>query len=362
MSHSPPLVWHEAIGAQIRAGAYQDHAASTYSLAATALQEGRGEDAAALANYTVQEGLEAYELFTDWAVQIRAFMAERGVEEKVLAGEAARIAGLVAGADGAPFDGDAGWARYKAQIADFAARCAAGAGVEVLPLLDAARNTWRETHDRLCDVVYGWVDATARHLGEEVIGALWDALMAPMYAYYVRYDTDNNPWARSFDLLMHYALEGLRGHLSGPGRMGALEVVEEADRWAIRFAPCGSGGRTLRDDPDSGTGPRQEAPYHFGVTQKAHDWAWNKTGICLYCVHCCALNERMPIARFGYPTRVVEPPVWPRDRNASTCTWYVYKHPSLVPDEIYRRVGAVKPAQIGGAAQRAAAAPAQEEA
>ncbi len=347
------LVHHDAIGARVRAGSYADHAASTYSLAARALHDGRGAEAAELARYTVQEALEAYELFSEWSQTIPAFMAERGVAPDVIAAETARLAGLLTLPDGTPFDGDAGWASYRTQIEDFARRAEAGAGAEALAMLDGARTTWRDTHDRLCDAVYGWIDAASRHLGEAIVGPLWDMLMQPMYDYYVRYDLDNHPWPRSFDLLMHYALEGMRGHLTGPGRMGDLEVIEEEDRWAIRFDPCGSGGRTLRDDPDTGTGPRTEAPYGFGVTQEPHDWSWNKTGICLYCVHCCQLNERMPIARFGYPTRVVEPPVWPAARSGAKCTWYVYKHPSLVPDEVYRRVGAVKPARLGGKAQRA---------
>lgn len=347
-----PLVHHPVMNAMIRAGSYADHAVSTYTLAEAALREGRGRDAAELARYTVQEALEAYELFTQWCRDIPELLKARGVSAQMIAADADRLAGLLALKDGTPFDGDAGWARYKALIEDFARHAEANAVPHAASSLDEARAVWRDTHDRLCDGVYFWIDAAARHLGEDFTGELWDVLMSPMYDYYVRYDIDTHPWARSFDLLMHYALEGLRGHLSGPGRRGDIEVVEEADRWAIRFNPCGSGGRTMRDDPDTGTGPRIEPPYGFGVTKEPHDWSWNKKGICLYCVHCCQLNERMPMRRFGYPTRVVEPPVWPQARNGTKCTWYVYKDPALVPEEIYRRVGAVKPARLGSSAQK----------
>jgi len=346
-----PLVHHPAIGARIRAGSYAGHAASTYALAAAAAREGRHKDAAELARYCVQEALEAHELFTAWRKEIPEFIASRGIAREIIAADAARLASLLAGPDGSAFDGDAGWVRYKALIEDFATAAEAGRGDP--QLLDRAREVWRDTHDRLCDGVYFWVDAAARHLGEDITGELWDVLMQPMYDYYVRYDIDVHPWARSFDLLMHYALEGLRGHLTGPGRTGSIEVIEEEDRWALRFDPCGSGGRALRDDPDTGTGPRMEAPWNLGVTTKEHDWSWNKKGICLYCVHCCQLNERMPIRRFGYPTRVVDPPVWPASRNGTKCTWYIYKDPALVPEEIYRRVGAAKPQQLGGTAQAA---------
>ncbi len=345
-----PLVEHPATGAKVRAGNYADHATSSYELAGAALREGRGGDAADLARYTVQEALEAYELFTAWCREVPDFLAARGVPSAVIAAETARLTSLLAGPDGSAFDGDAGWARYCGLIEDYAAGAEAARCDPAL--LEQAREVWRDTHDRLCDGVYFWIDSAARHLGEEITGELWDVLMQPMYDYYIRYDTDLHPWARSFDLLMHYALEGLRGHLCGPGRKGSIEVIEETDRWALRFDPCGSGGRTLRDDPDSGAGPRMEPPWNLGVTTKPHDWAWNKTGICFYCVHCCQLNERMPMRRFGYPTRVVEPPVWPEARAGGKCTWYVYKDPALVPDEIYRRVGAVRPGRLGGAAQR----------
>lgn len=346
-----PLVHHPAIGAKVRAGSYADHAASTYALAAEALAEGRGGDAAELARYTVQEALEAHELFTAWCREIPDLLAARGVAPGAIAADAARLAALRAGPDGAEFDGDAGWALYRRLVEDFAEAAEAGRGDPAL--LDRAREVWRDTHDRLCDGVYFWIDAAARRLGEEITGEIWDVLMQPMYDYYIRYDTDLHPWPRSFDLLMHYALEGLRGHLTGPGRTGSIEVVEEADRWALRFDPCGSGGRTLRDDPDTGAGPRIGPPWNLGVTTRPHDWSWNKAGICLYCVHCCQLNERMPMRRFGYPTRVVEPPVWPEARNGGKCTWYIYKDPALVPEAIYRRVGAAKPRRLGGAAQKA---------
>jgi len=338
-----PLVLHEAIGYKIRAGSYLDHARSTYTLASEALAKGKFDDAADLAQYTIREAQEAYDLFTQWIDDIPRYMREHGVSEAELEKATTRIAGVLRSKTGLLFDGHVGWHRYKDLIGKVGEACAKRRAEDAGRFLEGARQVWRDTHDRLCDGVYAWIDAVSRTLGEDEIGVLWDNLLAPMYGYYVRYDTGVNPWPRSFDTLLHVALEGLRGHLSGPGRQGDLEVEEQEDRWAIRFNPCGSGGRAMRDDPDSGTGPRIEPPYEFGVTTRPHDWSWNKKGICLYCVHCCVLNERMPIRRFGYPTRVVEPPIWPEARTGTKCTWYIYKDPSLVPDEIYRRTGGRKP-------------------
>lgn len=350
---SSPLVDHPLMDYPIRGGTFLDHQTSTYTLAETAVREGRFADAADLGRYTVREAVEAHELYRDWIAQIPVYLREHGLTDAEIAAECARVEALVALPGGVRFDPDAGWAAYQAGIEAFAAACAAERGADALALLEGAREIWRDTHDRKCDWVYGLLDVAARRLGEGCIGDLWDVLMAPMYEYYGRYDVDVHPWPRSFELLMQIALEALRGHLSGPGRRGDIEVFEEEDRWGMRFDPCGSGGRTYRDDPEAGVGPRMEAPFNYAVTTGEHDWAWNKKGVCLYCAHCCELMERVPIQKFGYPARVVDPPTWPDGRAGKKCTWYVYKDPSLVPEEIYRRVGETKPAVLGGRARAA---------
>ena len=104
--------------------------------------------------------------------------------------------------------------------------------------LERARLLWLETHDRGCDLVYGMLDLVVRHLGERRIGPLWDELMAPMYETYDVYDTATHPWPRSMHRLILIAALSLRGHLSGPGRMGAIEIVQRStDRWVLSFDP-----------------------------------------------------------------------------------------------------------------------------
>ena len=253
---------------------------------------------------------------------------------------------LLAGEAGESFDIHAGWAAYRAAIADVEAACGAGDAAAAREHLERARTLWLETHDRGCDLVYGMLDLVVRHLGERRIGPLWDELMAPMYETYDVYDSATHPWPRSMHRLILIAALSLRGHLSGPGRMGAIEITwRSTDRWVLSFDPCGSGGRTYRDDDPKG--PRMEPPYGFAVTTEAHDWAWAKKGVCVYCVHCCQLNQRMPIRRFGYPTRVIDPPTWPEARQGGVCRWSVYKDPALVPEQAYTSVGYEKPAAAG---------------
>lgn len=349
---SSPLQTHPGLGYRIRKGTWLDHQVSTYTLAEQAIAGHRFGDAGELGRYTIREALEAHELYRDWLAQTEAFILDRGVSQEDMAAEQDRIARLLTLPDGAAFDPEAGWATYTGLIEQFATACAQEAGDKALSLLEDARQTWRLTHDRKHDWLCFLITFAADRLGEDQVGPLWDALLAPSYKFYERYDVEANPWPGSAELLVQIMAEALRGHLSGPGRRGDIEFIDEGHRIGFRFSPCGSGGRTFQDDPDDGVGPRIEPPYSFGVTREKHDWAWNKTGVCYYCAHCCAAMELEPIDMFGYPARVVDPPTWPEARSGAQCTWWVYKDPHDVPDEVYERVGRKKPARVGGSAVR----------
>jgi len=168
-------------------------------------------------------------------------------------------------------------------------------------------------------------------------------MMSDFYATRDAYAPAVRPWEDSRQALLTDAIAALRGHLSGQARMGEVDVAEESDRWVVSFDPCGSGGRTYRPDTTSDGIARMESPYNFAVTTSAHDWAWRQEGVCLYCVHCCQLQERIPIQRFGIPLRVIDPPTWPGSRNGGQCRWSIYKHPEDIPASAYTRVGLQKP-------------------
>lgn len=290
----------------------------------------------------------------------RRFLVREGLAPDLLGEEEGRVLGNLRMPDGSSFDLERGWSAFTSAIERFAEACEGARSREALTLLEEARETWRGSHDRACDWVYGLIDVAARRLGEDRVVDMWDEMMGELYASRDRYDVDRTPWSASAEALLLDTLETFRGHLSGPGRMGDVEVTEEPDRWVIRFEPCGTGGRTYRTDPEGGP-PRMEPPFNYAVTTRPHDWSWGKEGVCLYCVHCCQLQERVPIAKFGYPVRVVDPPVWPEARESGRCTWSVYKDPSLVPDEAYARVGEERPERLGSATRRVAGTTTQEE-
>ena len=326
----------------VRSGDLQEQGASTYRLAAGAVRDGGFPEAQELGTLLAHEAREGRELYPVFVDRAREFLLREGVAREQLSTAEERIQDLLRLPDGSPFDPELGWAAFDRQLDGFASACDARDETMALDHLEEARRVGRRTHDRACDWVYGMVDLCSRALGEDRVVDVWDHMMADLYATRDRYATSVRPWSDSVPTLVLDAATSLRGHWSGPDRAGEIEVEEQSDRWVLRFDPCGSGGRTYRPDEEEGTTPRMEPPYGFGVTTERHDWAWNERGVCLYCVHCCQLQERIPIQRLGHPVRVVDPPIWPSNGDAK-CSWTIYKDPSFVPDEAYRRVGARKP-------------------
>jgi hypothetical protein len=316
---------------------------STYALARRAITAGDAPEGARRIRQMLGEAAEGRELFPLFIERARRFLLGRGVTAAAVAGEEHRILSLL----GATADGALDMPRQWASTAEVAARaeqaCLAGDRRAASELVEELRSAWVTVHDRFCDIVCALFSLAAGELGESVVGAMWDDAIADMYPTRDEYGAERRPWAESVELLLADAAVSLRGHLSGPGRAGEVSLREEEDRWVFRFEPCGSGGRTMRADANADGAARVGPPFGFRVTTQEHDWAWRTKGVCLYCAHCCQLQERASITRLGYPVRVVEPPVWGTTEPRDYCTWSVYKDPQLVPAEAYRRVGATKP-------------------
>jgi hypothetical protein len=316
---------------------------STYALARRAIAAGDGSGAVRRIRQLLDEAAEGRELFPLFIDRARRFLTGHGVAAAAVSAEEGRILSLL-GADSADaLDMERQWAAVRQLAARAEQACLAADREAASGLVDQLRSSWMAVHDRFCDITCALFTLAARELGEPAIGAMWDDAIGDLYPSRDAYGTERRPWAESLPLLLADAAASLRGHLSGPGRTGEVSLREEEDRWVFRFDPCGSGGRTLRADANADGAARAGAPFGFGVTTGQHDWAWRTEGVCLYCVHCCQLQERAPIARLGYPVRVVEPPVWGTAEPRGYCTWSIYKDPRLVPDEAYRRVGATRP-------------------
>ncbi|WGX96678.1 hypothetical protein [Nocardioides sp. L-11A] len=326
-----------SLGRVTRTGSWAELGEGTFAAARRALAEGRSEDAARLVEVSLLEADELRDVYGSWPGTTVAWVRERGIDPAVLAAEEARLRRLLGQG---PEDGIAArWGDYVASAEHAATLCRTGGIADADAAVEAARVCWQGIHDDAVDLVSGMIDVAVRLVGEDALGELWDHLMADWYDVHERrYALASQPWTESARQLAVAVFDGFHAHLTGPDRSGAVEVIEEPDRIGFRFAPCGSGGRSLAAGITGGS-PRAAAPYGFAVTTQPHDWAWNKVGVCSYCVHCCQLNEVMPIDRLGYPTRVIDAPTWPATEENPSCTWWIYRDPALVPDAVYERVG-----------------------
>lgn len=342
MTDTPPpargLAFESFLGRDARTGSWQDLARGTYRVILEDVERGDREKAADLLRVTILEAEELHDIYGHWTDDVLDWLRARGITD--LDGDLARLRGLLG--DEA-FDGfEEGWQEYR-RLTDAAEDAVLAGDADAADRVERARAHWQRVHDGAVDALYGVLDLAVRRAGEDCLREIWDMLMGEWYdAHERRLDVRRQDWSESARQLRVAILDGFHAHLTGPERLGDVELIDEPDRWGFRFAPCGSGGRTMSDAASDG-GARPGPPYGFAVTTKRHDWAWNTEGICAYCVHCCLLNELVPIDRLGYPTRVIDAPVWPDDRADPRCTWWVYKDPSLVPDEVYARVGRRRP-------------------
>ena len=306
-------------GHAVRPGAWAEQAQPTPDRIEAALRDGRLNDAEVLGRHLITEAQEIHELYTAWAAAIPEILIQRGIAAEVVAEARERLSD-----DTGSCDPHADWQRFLDAIEAFAVGCAGGEASHG-GRLAAALEAWRAAHDHHRDLVAAWVHLAVEQLGEEHLGALWRELQADGIEAYDRYDLRRTPWEHSFPFVVQTAIEGMHGHLGGPRGRGEVQVTDHGDRVQLTFAPCGSGGRI-------------RAAERFGVTRQRHDWAWNETGVCHYCVHCCVLMQLEPIDRLGYPVRVIDPPLKP----GQSCSWTVYRDPADVPESAYRRVGRTK--------------------
>ncbi len=209
----------------------------------------------------------------------------------------------------------------------------AGDVTEAKRLLESFRFEQQIIQDIYVDWIWAMLTWVQRRVGEPEVETIMRETLGSWagerYANYLDL---------SFDERVALTVEGMRGHLSGPGRLGNIEVTDEGDRTVVAFDPCGSGGRARRGDPQRGIPSALERP-EFGFSEEAHDWTWGESGVCLYCSHCSLINETLPIERLGFPMRVTEYPKDPGDK----CRWILYRDPKEIPAEAYERVGKTKP-------------------
>ncbi|HKZ90782.1 MAG TPA: hypothetical protein VJZ50_01470 [Candidatus Limnocylindrales bacterium] len=352
------IAFSATLGRRIRAdSSWPDAAISTYVRAREAIEAGQWDRATGYVDFFVDEGAVIFGFFRGLIPDAITYLEARGVSRGELAELNRAILAMLDLPDGRPFVARRRWAEFQDEVRRCLVACGAKDRDGALAHLAQLKEIWRQVQDRDVDHLYGLLNEAVRRWGEPVVGEFWDAIIGPLFqSRYEKFDTRHKPWEDSLWTNVYLAFEAMRGHLVGPDRDGSMEFSEDETRYTWRFDPCGSGGRSMRGDAIEGSPPRMESPFEYGVTEGEHDFAWNKKGVCYYCVNCCVVMQLMPIDRFGYPVRVVEPPTYP-DRRDVKCTWHVYKDPADVPERYYSDVGRTKPDGVEGGPDPAAYGP-----
>ena len=352
------IAFTELLGRRVRMGPWEDQKISTYRKIREALDEGRWDNAAELQAYFIDEANVCFTLYRQWIGDLNGYLKDKSVDAATIAdrnNQAVRVAKLP---NGSPWQPRRHWDRFLTEMQRTTAATYREDAAGGKRLLDIAKETWRQCHDRDVDHTYALMSLIKEQLGEPAIRDMYDRVLLPLFVWrYEKFDIDKHPWDQALETLMLVACEAMRGHLVGPERTGDMELIELEDRFVLRFDPCGSGGRTLRGDDIEGTPPRMQPPYNWTVSEEPHTWNHNTPGVCLYCAHCIILMEEMPIDRFGYPVRVIDPPIYNAERTANgvaqKCQWQMFKDPTQVPEEYYARVGRTKPTAFGSQARGA---------
>jgi Fe-S-cluster formation regulator IscX/YfhJ len=356
------VAFNELLGRRVRLGSWEDQKISTYRKIKEAIEEQRWDDAATLGSYFVDEANVCFTLYRQWIADLNAFLRDRGVDVEKIEARNRQATELNRLPDGSAWHPRRHWDRFLSEVQAFTAATYREQRDEALRLLDEMKETWRQCHDRDVDHTYALMSLVKEELGEPAIRDMYDRVLLPLFVWrYEKFDIDKHPWDEALEVLMLVACEAMRGHLVGPERTGDFELIETEDRYILRFDPCGSGQRTVRGDWIERTPARMEPPYNWKVTEERHSWNHYTPGVCLYCAHCIILMEEMPIDRFGYPVRVIDPPVYP-DTNPDPavrqkCQWQMFKDPTAVPAEYYERVGRKKPDAFGSKAHGAGPLP-----
>ncbi|MEO6829198.1 MAG: hypothetical protein ABI164_05270, partial [Acidobacteriaceae bacterium] len=106
--------FNEILGRRVRTGTWEDQQIGTYRKIKEALIEKRWDDAAALADYFVDEAKVCYDIYRQWIPDISAFLKDNGVAEEDVRKANQHILSLLKLPDGREFNATRLWAEFLA--------------------------------------------------------------------------------------------------------------------------------------------------------------------------------------------------------------------------------------------------------
>jgi len=330
------------VGRLARSGTWRSQTESTFSRIKAAARRNDPANTAGLVSCCVEECRICYRVMKQWQQDVRAFLESKDAGGAALREREAALIATFPKVDDASYDSESAWLRFLETLLDLQRDAYAGATDAARAGVDKALARWDVISAVESDWAHGLIDCVIKFLGEEAIPEMWEHVIQALFQWrYQKFDVSRRDWATEIlPELLYVAIEAERTWLSTAGRDGSpIDVREFDDRWEMHFDPCGTGGRGLAHKI-RGTEGRPD----FDVVANAHPWTDGKAGVCSYCTHCLVLMEHMPMDAFGYPLRVVEPPLLHEGDPQAKCKWTMYKNPADAPAEVYARCGRAKPA------------------
>ena len=203
----------------------------------------------------------------------------------------------------------------------------AGENIKAIEMIKILHNNSRKFHD----LRIKWENYLMGYIYEEISG---DDLYEAMRKVVSSYNSAAIETAREGDFRkrVEQTIWGLHSHGE------PLYAIEDDEKVSVYMNPCGSGEMLVKsgcfDSPDKG---RYVGPHRI---------TWQLENFPAYCVH-APIQEILSIEALGFPYFVNCPCKESKDPNwkfaHQCCAFSVYKDNNAIPDEVYERLGMVKP-------------------
>ena len=200
-----------------------------------------------------------------------------------------------------------------------------GAGEEAAALIDRAVAQW----SGLKDYSINWITSLLTFIGEELGEEAVERALRKTGEEFVRPRRDTGtPW-KSLPAAARAKVIA-RAML---GNMGEVDVSEDDEKITLAFR-CGSGGKLIDDG-------RYEGDHAYLRLRKRAGRTFMREELWVYCAHCSVNNEIQPVEWGETPTSVEYPP----EQAGERCVHHLYKDPAAMPDDVFERIGKVRPAR-----------------
>jgi hypothetical protein len=183
-------------------------------------------------------------------------------------------------------------------------------------LIDVAVRRWRSLQDYSINWVTSLLSFIGRELGEEAV----EQALRSFGEHYVR-PRRGEGWD---DLPAEARAKAVARAMVA--NFGECEVSEDDEKITLSFR-CGTGGRLIDEGRYGSDG--------YLVLTEPSGRTFMRPELPVYCAHCSVNNEMQAVEWGGAPVTVEHPP----ERAGEPCVHHVYKDASLMPEDVYLRIG-----------------------